>query len=124
MKCDELESYYYYEDRVITPATHKYRIYHADDVDAAIAELKDEIKRKEGVGQRWFEQCMEARTDNIRLNRALYKACANWGREAAIRFYFKNVCEKVLMNVQPNCVNAEKWTEMERKCRAKAESYL
>lgn len=40
MKCDELESYYYYEDRVFTPATHTYRVYHADEVDEAIAELK------------------------------------------------------------------------------------
>ena len=45
MKCDELKSYYYYEDRVFTPATHTYRVYHADEVDAAIAELKAENER-------------------------------------------------------------------------------
>lgn len=44
MKCDELEEYYYYEDRVVTPATHMYRVYHADEVDAAIAELKARIQ--------------------------------------------------------------------------------
>lgn len=38
------ESFYYYEDRVITPATHMYRVYHADEVDAAIAELKARIQ--------------------------------------------------------------------------------
>lgn len=44
MKCDELKEYYYYEDRIITPATHIYRVYHADKVDAAIAELKARIQ--------------------------------------------------------------------------------
>lgn len=44
MKCDELKEYYYYEDIVITPSTHMYRVYHADKVDAAIAELKARIQ--------------------------------------------------------------------------------
>ena len=41
----ELTSYYYYEDRVITPATHQYRVYHADDADKVIAEKDKEIAR-------------------------------------------------------------------------------
>lgn len=36
----ELTSYYYYEDRVITPATHQYRVYHADEADKVIAHSK------------------------------------------------------------------------------------
>ena len=47
MKCDELKEYYYYEDRVITPATHMYRVYHADEVDTAIAELKAKLDEKD-----------------------------------------------------------------------------
>ena len=47
MKCDELEEYYYYDDIVITPATHMYRVYHADEVDAAIAELKQKLSEKD-----------------------------------------------------------------------------
>lgn len=39
----ELNSYYYYEDRVITPATHQYRVYHADEVDKVIAGKDKEI---------------------------------------------------------------------------------
>ena len=39
----ELTSYYYYEDRVITPATHQYRVYHADEADKVIAEKDTEI---------------------------------------------------------------------------------
>jgi len=37
---NELEAYYYYEDTVITPATHQYRVYHADDADKVIARHK------------------------------------------------------------------------------------
>lgn len=40
----ELTSYYYYEDRVITPATHQYRVYHADDADKVIADLEESHK--------------------------------------------------------------------------------
>ena len=47
-------------------------VYSKSDVDAAIVELKDEINRKDGVGKRWFEQCMEARAENVRLKRALW----------------------------------------------------
>jgi len=43
----ELKEYYYYDDMVITPATHMYRVYHADKVDAAIAELKAKIAEKD-----------------------------------------------------------------------------
>ena len=47
MKCDELKEYYYYEDRVITPATHMYRVYHADEVDTAIEEVMTGVKDAE-----------------------------------------------------------------------------
>ena len=40
----ELTSYYYYEDRVITPATHQYRVYHADEADKVIADLEESHK--------------------------------------------------------------------------------
>ncbi len=42
MKCDELETEYLYEDRVITPATHCIAYYRASQVDEAIAELRKE----------------------------------------------------------------------------------
>ena len=40
----ELTSYYYYEDSVITPATHQYRVYHADEADKVIADLEESHK--------------------------------------------------------------------------------
>ena len=39
----KLESYYYYEDRIFTPSTHCYRLYHADEADKVIAEKDKEI---------------------------------------------------------------------------------
>lgn len=47
------------------------KIYLKSEVDAAIAELKAEIRRKEGVEQRWFERCMEERTENAELKKKL-----------------------------------------------------
>ena len=41
----KLESYYYYEDRIFTPSTHCYRVYHADEADKVIAELENENKK-------------------------------------------------------------------------------
>lgn len=49
----ELESYYYYEDRVITPATHLYRVYHADEADKVIAELKAQVNGFQNRANLW-----------------------------------------------------------------------
>ena len=47
-----LTSYYYYEDRVITPATHQYRVYHAVEADKEIAELQAMLEeRNKQVGE-------------------------------------------------------------------------
>ena len=53
----ELTSYYYYEDRVITPATHQYRVYHADDVDKVIAENDEEIYNIKYSRDEWAKAC-------------------------------------------------------------------
>ncbi|WP_173475076.1 hypothetical protein [Fibrobacter succinogenes] len=111
MKCDELKDYDYDPD---FPFQSGGRFYDADEADAAIAELKAEITRKEGVGKRWFEQCMEARAENVRTKRALYKACANWADVVAF--------EKTEGIGYDNSV-AERWRKMESKCIKKAKEY-
>lgn len=87
--------------------------YIKSEADMVIAELKAELKaeenRKDGVGKRWFERCMEMRTENRRLRRALYKACANWAHFAVA--FFSSYATK------------EKWRKMENKCRAKEDEY-
>ena len=44
MKCDELEEEYLWTNNVKTPSTIMVRVYNADEVDAAIAELKARIQ--------------------------------------------------------------------------------
>jgi len=39
-----LRSYFYYEDTVITPATRRYRVYHADEADKYIVEQKEQLQ--------------------------------------------------------------------------------
>ena len=67
--------------------------YPKSEVDAAIAEFKDE---------------------NRRLKRALYKACANWANVVAF--------EETEGIGHDNSV-AERWRKMESKCLKKAKEY-
>ena len=92
MKCDELTNYNVQGVRI--PAEHgKGEFVKRADVDAAIAELKAE---------------------NLKLKRALYKACANWADAVAF--------EETEGIGYDNSV-AERWRKMESKCRAKAKEY-
>ena len=67
--------------------------YPKSEVDASIEELKDE---------------------NVRLKRALYKACANWANVVAF--------EETEGIGHDNSV-AERWRKMESKCLKKAKEY-
>ena len=132
MKCDELKEYYYYEDRVITPATHMYRVYHADKVDAAIAELK---KKLEDMQASHCAEMVDAGMRERRLRRALWIARAQRANDKARIFYFAETCG-VKLNID-GYSNREKghtrmctarwwrltWLKVERKCLKKAEEY-
>lgn len=67
MKCDELKSY-----KPSDLLFSGFSVCKKEDVDEAIAELKSEINRKNGVCNRWFERCMKSRAENRRLKRALW----------------------------------------------------
>lgn len=71
MKCDKLQSYKGDVTIPVYGTIADAEVYLKDKVDAAIAELKAEIRRKEGVEQRWFERCMEERTENAELKKKL-----------------------------------------------------
>ena len=84
MKCDELQ-------QVENPI--EWGLYYdKNEVDAAIAELKDK---------------------NRKLQRALYKACANWARS-------ERYTEATWHGDEHR---EERWAEVERKCLKKAEEY-
>lgn len=146
MLCDKLESYYYYEDRVITPATHTYRVYHADEVDAAIKELKEriqldddemagfldleeecgggdlrnyiaELKQKlEDVKATAYAEMVDAGMENRKLKRALWLTRALRARDIQ-RWWIAVTCSKTTERA------CSVWNNVERKCRAKAEQY-
>jgi hypothetical protein len=142
MKCDELEEEYLWTNNVKTPSTIMERVYNADEVDAAIAELKARIQLDDDemagflqleeecgggdlrnyiaelkakladVQASAYEEMLDAGMRERRLRRALYKACANWAIWRACVLEY--FCIKI---------NAKKWEGMHHKCRAKAEQY-
>lgn len=120
-----------------------WKAYDIDEVDAAIAELKSENKMlKEHIANgdvsciTWIDEATELKAENEqlkaklenvqasayadsvdagmrerRLKRALYKACANWALSTLAWL---------------DCIDQgepRKWSEMNQKCRAKAEEY-
>ena len=121
MKCDELN-----EKIQITNDTRM--VYLKSEVDAAIAELKAEINRKEAVEKRWFEQCMEARAENVRLKRALWLArvelCHRLDVDRYLRKHRNSWYNENCLTWAEACVAMEvKMCKAESKCRAKAEEY-
>lgn len=94
-----------------------------EEQESEIAELKAEIKRKETVGQRWFERCMEARSENIKLKCALWIARAKRALEKIAWFKLWNASIST-MNPE-DCARQEfdKWKKNLGKFLKKAEEY-
>lgn len=88
-------------------------------VDAAIDELKREHhkERHEYIDMvaQLKAKLVEQESENRRLKRALYKACANWADVVAF--------EETDGIGHDNSV-AERWRKMESKCLKKAKEYL
>jgi hypothetical protein len=147
MKCDELKDYDYDPD---FPFQSRGRFYVADEVEAAIDELKAahhkerheyikmiaELKQKlEDVQASAYAESVDAGMENRRLKRALWLARAESASDKARIFYFAETCE-VKLNID-GFSNKEKgharmrparwwrltWLKVERKCQAKAEKY-
>lgn len=78
--------------------------YKKPEVDAVLAEKNAEIRR---------------------LERVLYKACANWANcEEKINSRDAYEASEYLPSAEDKFRNkAERWSEMETKCRAKVEKY-
>ena len=126
MKCDELKPYLVGYER-------QYYVYDATSVEEAIAELKSEIRRKEAVEQRWFERCMEARSEAIRLKRALWIARAERAKDRQQLFHFSLDYEKLCIDgfYDPYSgrreLSPKQWikvfNKVEIKCLKKVEGY-
>ena len=101
---------------------HRYS-YEADEVDAAIAELKQKLEDAQATA---YAESVDAGMRERKLKRALWLARAE--RAMMTLDYFTLKCRwfKDYMKVEPpKCdVNmVHKWANIERKCRAKAEQY-
>jgi len=123
MKCDELEA-----EQWLDYSGEPMPCYPKAKADAAIAELKDEINRKEGVGQRWFERCMEARIENVKLKRALWLAraelCHRLDVDRYLRKHINSWYNENCLTWDEACVAMEvKMCKAENKCLKKAEEY-
>ena len=139
MKCDELKTRFIDDTYIKYYKTGKHdlaQVYLKSEADEAIAELKAEINRKEAVGKRWFERCMEARAENVMLKRALWIARADRANDRARIFYFNDLETKLDIDgfsydykKKKSCKKLAArlwriiWLKVERKCRAKAEEY-
>ena len=88
-----LTSYYYYEDRVITPATHQYRVYHADEADKVIAELQAMLEeRNKQVGELKKERDWVAKDRAQAYNDLEKRAQLNIKQEESIRHHKYKRC--------------------------------
>ena len=110
MKCDELKE----ETIVPQGTTITLQMYPKSEVDAAIAELKDEWRSEHEACEALKAKLEDAGMRERRLQRALYKACANWADVVAF--------EETEGIGYDNSV-AERWRKMERKCLEKTEEY-
>ena len=126
MKCDELKDYDYDPD---FPFQSRGRFYVADEVDAAIDELKQKLQDQcISCPVKMQEDDVVAEKDNEirRLKRALWLARAD--RAMMTLDYFTLKCRwfKDYMKVEPPKCDVKmipKWANVKRKCWAKAEEY-
>jgi hypothetical protein len=142
MKCDELEEEYLWTNNVKTPSTIMVRVYNADEVDAAIAELKAriqldddemagfldleeecgggdlrnyiaELKQKlEDVQASAYEESVDAGMRERRLRRALWHAIALFCARSCE--YFNGIMSHCLMGQD----------DLYKRCEEKKNKYI
>ena len=113
--------------------------YEKSEVDDQTAKLENQLNYKNGVAKRWFEQCMEARAENVRLKRMLWLTRASrahgeqhWSayveyvhthEKSFYEFDGDNIRSRDNKNNDSFLEWHNRWTSVERKCFAKAEVY-
>jgi predicted RNase H-like nuclease (RuvC/YqgF family) len=149
MKCDELEKFDAASNADLSAGyDHRYA-YEADEVDAAIAELKariadleglnhdlcQRVTENDGIRQHWEEieqtraenerlkaKLVEQDAKNRRLKRALWRARAEWARSSALSYHLiESHPDKDVSATYKR--KANKWEKAKDKCLKKAEEY-
>ena len=151
MKCDELKRHHINEVmdmHNLTRGEMGYSVvYYADDVDAAIAELKDKCQMHDffwegcGFAKRGFKNTIavsnaydELEGENTKLKAEIeslkashYAEMVDAGmRERRLKRAFYKACANwahIAVAFFSSYVNKNRWRWMELKCRAKAEGY-
>lgn len=123
LKCDELKMHHIsevWDMHNLTRGKMGFSIvYYADEVDAAIAELKDVIHKLqvdlEGAKATAYADSVDAGMRERKLRRALYN----------LRACYADMMQKRYIECKTDgwVHRVNKWIEVERKCRAKAEEY-
>ena len=129
MKCDELKDYKDYDYDPDFPFQSMGRFYVADEVDAAIDELKTEnaeLKRKlEDAKATHYAESVDAGMRERRLRRLLWHAIALFCARSCE--YFNGIMSHCLMgqdDLYNRCEKKKnKYLNAVYKCRAKAEEY-
>ena len=127
MKCDKLEEEYLWTNNVKTPSTRMVRVYNADEVDAAIAELKQKLEDAKATA---YTESVDAGMENRRLKRALWLARAERAKseKGFWEYKYNEDCGEFNYTIASRSLASDEWMRVwenvERKCRAKAESYL
>ena len=143
MKCDELKVHKAYnrwiDEEMPTPNDDLIcnEVYLKDEVDAAIAELKQNLEDAKATA---YAESVDAGMENRRLKRALWLARAEWANEihfmwcqliydkkyGIVKFnvrkeWYKNIKQGQTLHTPQGW--ADVWDEVEYRCRAKAEEY-
>lgn len=131
MKCDELKDYDYDPD---FPFQSRGRFYVADEVDAAIAELKQNLEDAKSTA---YTESVDAGMENRRLKRALWIAREQTAIEKHNHFALcHNHSTDLYLCINGASIPTERsttmrlssewsmiWKRVVAKCRAKAEEY-
>lgn len=134
MKCDKLQRHsirgvMYNGDEICGGFAY----YDAEEVDAAIAELKRKLEDAQASA---YAESVDAGMRERRLKRALWVARAERADDRARIFYFNDL--ETMLDIDGFSYDSKKkkghkkmtardwritWLKVERKCRAKAEEY-
>jgi hypothetical protein len=122
MKCDELEKFDAASNADLSAGYNHRYAYEADEVDSAIAELKEALHESENARYEAGADAADYYQENRKLKRALWLARAEWARSSALSYHL--IESNPDKDVSATCKRkANKWEKAKDKCLKKAEEY-
>jgi hypothetical protein len=122
MKCDELEKFDAASNADLSAGYNHRYAYEADEVDSAIAELKEALHESENARYEAGADAADYYQENRKLKRALWLARAEWARSSALSYHLiESHPDKDVSATYKR--KANKWEKAKDKCLKKAEEY-